>query len=366
MSGELEFLDAVLRFGHEVVSQVPELDDILKRAKAGEMEPREAVKEIWALAAKNSALQGVLESALFDAFHIDPGSTDLAHFPDRQRLLERWGFEEEDLIYTPFEDRPNYKMLHPLLMGMIVELLQFDGDVPELRSGRLPEGGSPAVPVRTSSRDPVVIGAMLRTASREVSAELGSAQAEHDVKMAKMIDAIGGTGAEVTGLVRQETERGVAVPGYAPGHKAAMREVSVPTTAELARMTFGERQELAHKTLTSTQGRRSVVPVLSEMIRDALHSAGYATVDHGEGDVVFASAEWCVTIDGGKTERNPNFNFVDTAARALVRKLRHDIHGRTSPHTPLLLRVTPVNEISERRVGWRATLFEQGSTGPSA
>jgi hypothetical protein len=365
MSEELDFLDAVAKFGGDVIARAPEIARIIERAKTGEMEPHEAVKAVWGLAAENVSLQSTLESALFDAFRIEPGSTDLARFPDRQRLVERWGFEEEDLVYTPFEDRPNYKMLHPLLMGMIVELLQFDGDVPELRTGRLPQGGSPAVPVRTTSRDPVVIGAMLRTASREVAAELAVAQGEHDAKVAKMIESVGGSGAPVTGLVRQETERGIAVPGYHPGHRAEMREVATPTGGDLARLSFAERQELAHKTLTSTQGRRSAAPVISEILLETLHADGYTAVHIGNGERVFASAEWCVMIDGGRTERNPNFNFVNTAARALLSKLRGELKGRANHFTHLLLRVTPVNEVSERRVGWRATLFEQGSTGPS-
>lgn len=360
-----DFLDTLLRFG-EIVSQVPELGEILERVKAGELAPSEAVKIVWALAAQNAKLQGALEGALFSAFQIEQGVTDLDGFPDRQQLLERWGFEEEDLIYAPFEDRPNYRMLHPLLMGMIVELLQFDGDVPELRSGPLPEGGSPAVPVRTSSRDPVVIGAMLRTASREVAAELAEAQSARDAKVAAMLETVEGSGVTITGLVRQETERGIAVSGYAPGHKARMRDVAEPTTAELAALTFTERQQLAHKTLTSTQGRRSVVPVLSEMIRQTLHAKGFTSVVAAEDNegTLYASAEWCVMIDGGSAERNPRFNFVDVAARALSTKLCRDLTGRVGQDTHLTLLVSPVNEVSERRVGWRALLFEQGATAP--
>lgn len=358
MSDEQEFLDAVERFGQQILQEHPELGRVLEKARNGEIEAREAVKEVWGLAARNAALHGTLESALFDAFRIDPASTDLARFPDREKMLERWGFEEEDLIYTPFEDRPNYKMLHPLLMGMIVELIQFDGDVPELRTGRLPEGGAPAVPVRTTSRDPVVIGAMLRTASEEVAGELAEAQTEHDAKVAKMIDAIGGSGAEVTGLVRQETERGVGVPGYVPGRRAEMRDVEAPARHELARLSYQDRQALAHKTLTSTQGRRSAAPVIEKMLLDLLHADGYTGVRSGEGETVFVEANWSMTIDGGRRERNPRFNFIDVAARSIGAKLKRDIAGRASRFTRLFLRVAPVNEVAERRVGWRATISE--------
>lgn len=335
----------------------PEVASVLEDAKAGRMEPREAVKKVWELAARNAALQGSLESALFDSFGVVPQSTALAHFPDRTRMLERWGFDEEDLLFTPFEDRPDYKMLHPLLMGMIVEFLQFDGDVPELRTGRLPEGGFPAVPVHTRARDPAVIGALLRTASREVAAELSLAQEQHDAKVRKMVEAIGGTSTAVTGLVRQETERGVGVPGYLPGHRAEMRTVAAPSAVEINAMTFKERQELAHKALTSTQGRRSAVPVIEGLLLEELRAAGHSDVIPGEGASAFAEVEWVLMIDGGRAERNPRFNFIDTAARALAAKVRRALEGRVKS-SRMFLQVKPVNEIEDRRVGWCAILSE--------
>lgn len=358
MSDEQEFLEAVWKFGDAILTDNPELAEMIEQAREGERDAGEVVKEVWKVAARTPEFQRTLESSLFEAFGVEPASTDLAHFPDREKMLERWGFTDEDLIFQPFDDRPDYKMLHPLLMGMIVELIQFDGDVPELRTGRLPEGGSPAVPVKTTARNPVAIGAMLRRASEEVALELGAAREEHDAKIGRLIEAVGETGDAVTGLVRQETERGVAVPGYAPGQKAQIREVAAPTGAELARMPFAERQELAHKALTSTQGRRSAVPVISGMVMDSLHQDGYTALRLGEGDQVFVEAEWVMQIDGGRSERNPDFNFIDTAARALAAKLRRSLAGKASRYTSLKLRVAPVNAVAERRVGWRAVVYE--------
>lgn len=356
---DAKFLEAVENFGQEVLENNPELRDVLDKFWSGEIDTKDAIKEVWRLAAKSPGEGSYLERAMFDAFGVEPGSTDLAHFPDRERMLERWGFTEEDLIFEPFEDRPGYKMLHPLLMGMIVEVLQYDGDVPELRTGRLPEGGAPAVPVRTTARDPVVVGAMLRTASTEVAAELAEAQEAHDQKMAKMLESVGGTGAPVTGLVRQETERGVAVPGYAPGTKAQIREVGVPTASEIAMMPFKERQELAHKALTSTQGRRSAAPVIEQLIRAALTPmivGSTLSVDRPPRDEPLVEVEWAMQIDGGVNERNPNFNFIDTAARALTNKLWRGIKDQADEGRSYVLSVRPVNEISDRRVGWTATL----------
>lgn len=358
-----KFLEAVERFGVEFLAENPHLEDWVASARAGTRDAKEVVKEVWRVAAQNRGFQDSVEKALFEAFQIEPGSTDLAHFPDREKMLQRWGFNDEDLIFQPFEDRPDYKMLHPLLMGMIVELLQFDGDVPELRTGALPEGGTPAVPVRTTSRNPVVVGAMLRTASEEVALELNAAQEDRQNKVAGMLDAMSEGGAPVTGIVRQETERGVAVPGYAPGQRAAIREVKAPTTDALIQFSFEDKQELAHKALTSTQGRRSVVPVIQEMILNSLKADGYRGLRAGdpvkvETSNILGDFEWAMQIDGGRSERNPNFNFIDTAAASLTAKLRRQLQGQASRYTQHYLVVLPINTVSERRVGWRAVLYE--------
>jgi len=358
-----KFLEAVERFGVEFLAKNPQLEDLVASARAGTRDPKEVVKEIWRVAAQNKDFQDSAEKAMFEAFQIKPGSTDLAHFPDREKMLDRWGFSDEDLIFQPFEDRPDYKMLHPLLMGMIVELLQFDGDIPELRTGAMPEGGTPAVPVKSMARNPVALGAMLRTASEEVALELGEAQVERQKKVEKMLGAVADSGAPVTGLVRQETERGVAVPGYTPGQRAAIREVKAPTGAELARMPFAEKQELAHKALTSTQGRRSAVPVIANMILTALTREGYSALRMGnsrdlEKANVVCDEEWAMQIDGGQSERNPNFNFIDTAAMSLTAKLKRKLQGEASRYTQYHLAVATINTISERRVGWRAVLYD--------
>ena len=356
---ERDFLAAVEAFGQGILGKCPEIVDVLREVREGTATVEDAVRRVWSLGAANQELASRMEAALLSVFGIRPMSTDLAHFPDRRSLLDRWGFSDEDLVFRPFKDRPGYAMLHPLLMGMIVELLQFDGDVPELRTGRLPEKGRAAVPVKTTSRDPVVVGAMLRRASQEVTEQLRIAQAEHDENVARMLVAVGDDRARETGLVRQEIERGASVDGYEPGRVVAPRDVETPTAAELSAMTFSERQDLAHLTLTSTQGRRSVAPVIEDMVLARLHEAGFTGTRTGrsDGDAI-AVAEWSVLIDGGRTERNPNFNFVDVAAKALASKLCREIAGQAGRLTRMVLHVSPINTVSERVVGWRASLLE--------
>jgi hypothetical protein len=354
-----KFLEAVAAFDKEILVACPEIAQILQDARQGLIRQEEAVRRVWTLGSTNDDLRSRVERALLTAFEVEAQSTDLAHFPERETALSRWGFTEEDLVFQPFEDRPGYKMLHPLFMGMIVELLQFDGDVPELRTGPLPEGGHAAVPVHTTARDPVVIGAMLKRASQDITDHLRRAQAAHDESVAKMLEAVGGPTPD-HGLVRQEFARGVGVEGYEPGRPVALRDVAPPTGAELAAMTFDERQGLAHMTLTSTQGRRSSAPVIADMVLSSLHEAGYTgtQIDDRRGTRSLVTAEWTVSIDGGRTERNPNFNFIVVAARSLATKLGRGLADRASKLTPMALRVSPINTVADRVVGWRAELLE--------
>jgi hypothetical protein len=352
-----KILVAVEKFSKEMFGEEPALDDLVQRARSGSMDLREIIKETWRIAAIYPHFEEELRDALCVALGLDVMATDLALFPDREQILERWGFTDEDLVYQPFEGRSDYKMLHPLLMGMIVELIQFDGDVPELRTGRMPEGGSPAVPVETTAYDPVIIGAMLRTASAEVAAELRAAEDRHDRKVAELEEAIAGErGAD--DLVRRETGRTVGVPGYEPGKRPHPRRVEEPVTSEVARLPFRERQELAHRTLTSTQGRRSAATVIAKVVLEGLRDRGFIGISLGKGSEPFAEACWIVSIDGGRGERNPNFNFVVTAARAMTTKLGKELGDRVDHNDHLCLQVNPINEVSERRVGWRAVLWK--------
>jgi hypothetical protein len=333
------------------------LSEIILSTREHRLSVRDAIREIWIRAAQDPELAAKTEGTLLRVFGIEPGPTSLAQIPDREEMLEYWGFSDEDLIYQPIEGRPVFA-LHPVLMGMIVELLQFDGDVPELRTGKMPEGGSPAVPVATISRDPVCIGAMLKQASQEVAAELQAAQEAHDLKIAGVIDALGGATPSVSTLVRRETERGIGVPGYQPGRRALMRTVEAPSASELAALPFAERQDLAHKTLTSTQGRRSATPVIEGLVLRTLHDLGYTGVLAGDDGAVVLEAEWTMSIDGSRRENNPRFNFIDVAARALATKLQRHLAGNASRYTRFRLRVSPINTVSERDVGWKVALYE--------
>ena len=72
---------------------------------------------------------------------------------------------ENDLFYT---NDQGTERLNPKYESYLAERLQFDGDAPELRTGALPKGQKPAVPIETSSRNPVLLGKELEEASEKI------------------------------------------------------------------------------------------------------------------------------------------------------------------------------------------------------
>lgn len=342
-----DFINAIARVREELVQECPEIDNLL----AAELPPFDTLKALWNLLATEPELKKRTEHLFLGAFGLENQS--LAHLPDRERMLEKWGFTNEDLLYQPFEDRPEYA-LHPLFMGLIVELLQFDGDIPELRTGKMPEGGFPAVPVRTSTRDPLAIGAMLMQARYEVEQELQSALEAKQKKLKAAKEVLGDE------IVRVQEDLPVSVPGYAPGHRAEPREVQVPSSLTLRELEFSVQQKITFDVLKTTQGRRSVSPIIADIVLEAIHQAGYSGVTSGDANEegpVFAEAQWVTDVSGGAAEYNPRFSFIDVAARTISRQLREQLDHRATRYVRLRMRVSPINRIADREVGWKAVMF---------
>jgi len=95
------------------------------------------------------------------------------------------------------------------------------------------------------------------------------------------------------------------------------------------------------------------------MIREALEPRlpkGITVKAQSSGEV-FAQVEWSMQIDGGITERNPRFNFIDTAARSLTNKLLRELDGKEGWEGSYELVVGAINTVEKRRVGWGAFLY---------
>jgi hypothetical protein len=137
-----------------------------------------------------------------------------------------------------------------------------------------------------------------------------------------------------------------------------------PTGSALAALTPEQRRESAWTFLSTTQGRRTALKSLAELIRMELQSKGYtmevstnqrpARVDH-----VPVYAEWTVSM-GGQESTQPGFSFVDVAAKSLARKLSAAL-AAAEPIADPVLEIIPINTVDVRKVGWAARVVSKGA-----
>jgi hypothetical protein len=252
-----------------------------------------------------------------------------------------------------------------LVEAAIAERAQFDGDVPELRTGGMPEGATPAVPVETTARNPAAIGAMLQQASGDVQDEMRQLEFDHEQKLLAAGAVVGEDGAV---MLPVPTEDGTALlkqdapepEGYQRGQAPLARQVEVSTSA-LASMTPDEKGKAAWTTLSTTQGRKSALSVIRELVAVGLASAGYEVRvnEHPTPTKdVPVHAEWSVSISGsGPNAHQGNFSFIDVASKALLHKLVKKLDEGAQVTDPVL-EVMALSALDVRRVGWQARLIE--------
>ncbi len=236
-------------------------------------------------------------------------STALA-FPDRAGALEKMGFAEEDLVFQVAEDRP--MQLHPGFQAVIAEQLQFDGDIPELRTAAMPRGAEPAVPVQTKALNPVMVGAQLQEARSTVAGELSAPG---------------------------------AVSAYREGHKAPV----LPATSDTSIVSMSPRDmaKAAFKALTSSQGRRSFAPAIQAALVRALEADG-VRVQAGALSRPSHTHVWDSFLPSGPDDFNPKFSYADAAVAAFRAKVL-SVWDRKSK---VCLQVEPYAKVAKRRFGW--------------
>lgn len=341
-----EVNEAIERLATRLREQVPELAYIMDRAKAGFLSEEEAMVEMMAVASKPEVTERIMAAATRDLATLKPTNEDLAEVGD----------------YAFFTGR-GLPQLNPLVEAALIERAQFDDDIPELRTGPLPEGVKPAVSVKTTARDPVVLGRMLQQASEEVGQRLVAHERERlkgieGIAEDKNVLALLEEGGHSLALIEQVIgSSDTDLPEYRRGAVPAPVEVPKPEARALAVMTPQERREAAWKFLSTTQGRRSAIETIRSMVATNLRGAGIEVVEQEydpqapERDVI-AYHEWSVGLSGPSATQ-PSFALVDTAAKALYRGLVKD----TTPGTQVHLEVVAVNTVDVRTVGWAARLL---------
>lgn len=250
--------------------------------------------------------------------------------------------------------------LNPLYEAMLIERSQYDGDIPECRTGPLPEDVLPAIPVDTSARNPVALGEMLRIASEDVKEEVMTHQRKlaagiaEDKNVLSLVEKHGGLIAKLSGSA--ETDLAV----YRRGEVPKPIKVATPSGVSLATMSDEERRTHAWKFLSTTQGRRTALAIVRDLVHESLTEQGVLSekrdFEPNRGDVILAAYRWVVSL-GGPNSTQPAFSFIDVAAKVLAKGLVKDLKDEPVPEgTTMYLEVISIDQLDIRTVGWSARL----------
>lgn len=392
---------ALQELTNKLKDRFPEVADLLSHAQEGGLDVAEVMVELMQLVAASPEMAAEIEQMGMEAFA--PARRQPLTVCDTLGITVELDGEDVPVIV---QTGPGLANLNPLYEADLAERLQFDLDIPEARTMPLPPGQLPAVPVETTSRNMAAIGHMLETASEEVMGELAQGRALAADQVVAELESmeepklLGGgfhkagdqVEAEVTTLEDWEgsTENVVALEyrradveiargvdqrfinmiranepeGYRTGHLPTRRTVEEPSGGFLASMTPEDKRQATWKALSTTQGRRTALGGIAEVIALGLANHGVELiikpVDSGRldpQDAVVAYEEWTVQMVGPNATAS-QFSFIDTAGKALLAKLvSHDLENLDPTAR---LEVFPVNTVNVRQVGWAARIVTRG------
>lgn len=357
-----EVMAALQDFTAQLEARVPIVGAILAEARATGASEADVMARLMLAVKDDPELASEIERV---------ASTSLAVLRDPEVPAARPS--ATDVVLPPRREG-GLPRINPLYSAALQEKIQFDGDVPELRTGPLPEGATPAVPVATDARDAVAIGWMLDTAAAEVAAEMRAIEGAgaEEVRLLTEGDAEGSTGlaARDPAVLAKLDKGNLPDPvGYERGQVPALREVVTPTAPELAWLSPEQRGQLAWKFVSTTQGRRTATTAIRKLVVVGMVGDGFDVEAHeGEplrltSEEVLAYAEWVVDL-GGPGSVQPGFAFVDTAAKVLIKKLEDALYDSFADRVgqALRLEVITVNTVDVRKVGWAARVSARGTS----
>lgn len=337
------------QFARQVANDFPDLREILDQAKAGDLDEVEAMAALSEVIMSNPELGRQFQAVAFSA--LSPLRPEDAAQP----------LDHNGLVLHKERGLPR---LNPLIEAALIERAQFDEDMPELRTGGLPAGVRPAVSVDTRTRSPVALGMMLNAASDQVAKKI-QAQEEHRQQLvadAALLDLVEKSSSALVTRENQELVLAgksdlVDVPEYRRGEVPAPLKVVHPSGSALLALTPEERRQSAWKFLSTTQGRRSAIAVITGLVQVKLTGEGFDVIvrDHDPvaGEPVLAAHEWRVGIDGPGAMQS-TFNHIDLAATVLAKQLTSKMGDRRGR---VVLEVTSINTVDIRSVGWAGRLL---------
>ena len=182
-------------------NQYPEFKDILQQAKVEGWTEAKTMERLLPLMGQHAqAMEQLAEEVLTP---LRSPSTAIAMLPK---------VAPAPILFT----KDKLVRLNPMVEAAILERVQFDGDIPEMRSGPMPQGGSPAVPVESTARNPVMLGAMLQAAADEVVQEMSTAVREYSAEAYRLTEGLSETTA-LQVLKDNLPAPPTGVPGYEAG-----------------------------------------------------------------------------------------------------------------------------------------------------
>jgi len=337
MSDESDILkETVAAFEQELPSAVVE---IMQKAQRGEIDQGQIMEALAQWISQNTEEASVLTSRAMDIF--DSGDPRLS-------LEDIW----EDRTEEGLNPRMN-----PMYEAALAERLQFDGDIPELRSGPMTEGVRPAVPVKTDAKSPVAIGMMLETASDEVQEEIKALREPWAEEQQKRLGASQETSTDLVKAPEKGLKPLGSPPqpkGYRAGQKAEHRTVAKPSGKNLLGLSQYQKQEMAWKVFSTTHGRRTAAHVIGFDIVKGLADIVILSLREATPKKSVFEREW-VSYLSEEGATNPEFSFIEVATQALITNLREEIE-KLENTTSLYLEMIAISRISDREVGWKARI----------
>lgn len=337
------------KFAEKVAAEFPELREILDQAKAGDLSEEDAMRCLSEVVMADPELGRRFQQVAMLAL------TPLRE-EDRAKPLDHGG--------ALMHRERGLPKLNPLVEAALIERVQFDDDIPELRTGGMPRGVAPAVSVDTTARNPVAIGLMLGQASKEVAIKIKAADPKRQAIINDMalLDMVEGASTALAKTQERDLVFGgksdtADVPEYRRGAVPAPVAITQPTGSALLAMTPQERKQSAWTFLSTTQGRRSGVRSIAELVDAKLRDEGFDVkvrpFNPNASEAVLAAHQWTVGIDGpGSTQAA--FSIIDIAAAVIAQtltRLMETNRGR------VILEVTTVNTVDIRSVGWAGRLL---------
>ena len=356
MSGD-NFGDVIATITDKISEDFPEIREILDKAQRGELSEEQALGEMMIFTQKNPTIA----NKIAEIFMENAQETTELEDEDEIFLMAKQGGKEiadkKSVFNTVWEDRSDQgkrARFNPQYESYLVERLQFDKDIPELRTLPMSKDTIPAVDVVATSPNLAVVGDQLKRASSQVREEQDTLEEEYTKQLSDKLES----GTEITKVSTELDRSQIPQPkGYESGKLPVARKISEMGSDELICLSEDIRRENIWEVISTTQGRRSMSEVLAQIIKEKLgdHNIKVKIDPNGTGKVM-SMAHWTMTIKGAK-ELQDNFSFVETCAYSLAYNLVRNMKEDYDPNIEYSLHITTINEYSIREIGWGARLM---------